>query len=379
MINKKIKIITLILGCTLLSAACSVNLDKAEQALKNFGQDVSDAFSSEEVETEPAPVQTEETTAETTEVSEESAAPTEIEATPVPTATPTPSPVPTATPAPERVDLSELTEDQISDEITVEEETFAERYVFEGEVTGADFSGVRLLISNEQAPNVQTAINAVLNGFYEEAAGVYSRCINDAIAEVSIEYGTPVEGNNDADVTQIAETGETTEATETTDITETTETAETTETTEITVSDVNITGFDPYHVIVGYEYSTNGRVLSVIMTCQVLRGDEIIDEDTEYLSMDLYTGQYINMSVLSDDPDALEEALIEKISETAGEDFDPESVESLFIMVEEAGSASNYARIIAVTEDGAKNAVVDLGEYSDYFNRYGRIVTGIAG
>ena len=65
--------------------------------------------------------------------------------------------------------------------------------------------------------------------------------------------------------------------------------------------------------------------------------------------------------------------------ETAGEDFDPESVESLFIMVEEAGSASNYARIIAVTEDGAKNAVVDLGEYSDYFNRYGRIVTGIAG
>ena len=67
------------------------------------------------------------------------------------------------------------------------------------------------------------------------------------------------------------------------------------------------------------------------------------------------------------------------IKNATGEDFDPESVESLFIMVEEAGSASNYARIIAVTEDGAKNAVVDLGEYSDYFNRYGRIVTGIAG
>ncbi|MBO4241916.1 MAG: hypothetical protein J5883_01395 [Clostridiales bacterium] len=372
--NNKIKLLILCVAGSVLLAACSFDADRAGSALYDLGSNLNDAVEGgddeeKEVIETAAPAETAETEEET-EPSETQADPT---STPVPTATP----MPTATPAPERVDLSELTEDTISDGITVEDEAFEEHYVDGSNTTVASFSGNRILVQIDDAPNVQTSVNLLLDGFYQEAAGLYSRYTNEALSEVALEGGAIALPDDDEEPSDDAEEPED---------------ADTEETDTALPSDGS---FDPYVITVSYDHSTNGRVLSVIMSYTVTRGDETVASTTEYMNIDLYTGQFIIPSVISDDPDALNEALLAELAnspaaqtsdaddedddedEAEDEEADIGDVTQIFIMTEEAGTRATYAEIIGITEDGTVRRVVDLQDYSQYFNRYGRIVFGL--
>ena len=373
MINNKIKLLISCVAASVLLAACSMDLDRAGSAFYDLGNNLNNAVEGEEDEEDEEPAETAAPT-ETAETSEETE-PSETD--PVPTATPAPTstPVPTATPAPERVDLSELTEDTISDGITVEDEAFEEHYVDGSDTTVASFSGNRILVQIADAPNVQTSVNLLLDGFYQEAAGLYARYTNEALSEVALEGGTVVLPSDDEEQDE-----------------DTQETEETEETEDAVLSSDGT--FVPYTVTVSYDHSTNGRVLSVIMSYSVTRGDETVVSATEYMNIDLYTGQFIIPEVISDDPDGLEEALLAELAnipsvqasdedeEDEDEDEDEEDVDvgdvtQVFIMTEEAGTRATYAEIIGITEDGTVSRVVDLQDYSQYFNRYGRLIFGL--
>ena len=256
MINNNIKLLISCVAASVLLAACSMDLDRAGSAFYDLGNNLNNAVEGEEDEEDEEPAETAAPT-ETAETSEETE-PSETD--PVPTATPAPTstPVPTATPAPERVDLSELTEDTISDGITVEDEAFEEHYVDGSDTTVASFSGNRILVQIADAPNVQTSVNLLLDGFYQEAAGLYARYTNEALSEVALEGGTVVLPSDDEEQDE-----------------DTQETEETEETEDAVLSSDGT--FVPYTVTVSYDHSTNGRVLSVIMSYSVTRGDEFVD------------------------------------------------------------------------------------------------------
>jgi len=384
MINNKIKLLILYVAGAVLLTACSMDLDRAGNALQDLGNNLNNAVEGEAdgEDEEPAETAAPTETSETSEVTETEETEPDPTATPVPTSTP----IPTATPAPERVDLSELTEDTVSEGITIEDETFEEHYVDGSDTTVASFSGNRILVQVDSAPNVQTSVNLLLDGFYQEAAGLYARYTNEALSEVALEGGTVVIPS-DEDEEEASEDPEDTED------------AEETEDTALAPDGT----FAPYIVTVSYDHSSNGRVLSVIMSYSVTRGDETVVSSTEYMNIDLYTGQFIIPAVISDDPDALEEALLAELAnipsvqasdddEDSDEDEDEDEAEAeaedgeglnvddvteIFIMTEEAGSRATYAEIIGITEDGIISRVVDLQDYSQYFNRYGRLVFGL--
>lgn len=334
--NKKIRTILSILMITAVSAAataCNFNADKAGEAFDHLGQNISNAVS--EDGTGEAPVVETEITEETTsEVPDETPAETEAEptATPTPAATPAPTatPTPTPTPAPERVDFSELTEDLISDSITVESEDFAESYADdENEITYATFSGNRLLVSEEEAPNIQTSVNLILDGFYLEAEGVYNRCISEAQAEYALI------GEEEEQV------------------------------------------FETYEVTVSYEYGFNGRVLSVRMAYEAVAGEEKIDENVEYIAFDMYTGQYINTASVIADQGEFNRIAGEALAfYTDDEEDTADSFSNIIIFAQDSG---NGVYVIGTDEDGDYvRTLIDVQNLASVFNRYGRILYGIS-
>ena len=335
MLNRKIRNILAAAAITTsvaLIASCNINTDKAGQAFEHLGQNINEAVNGEE-ETEPVVEETElPVPEEAEEVPDETPAETQPEptATPAPTATPTPAatPTPTPTPAPERVDFSELTEDQISDTITVESEDFEESYVDENDITYATFSGNRLLVSEESAPNIQTAVNLILDGFYNEAEGVYNRYISEAQADYAL-------------------IGE--------------------ETEEV---------FEPYDVTVTYEYGFNGRILSVRMEYAVVNGEEVVTDNVEYVNFDMYTGQYIDTSTVVADRAEFDRIAGESLAfSTDDEEDTADSFSDIIIFVQDSGNG-----VYVVGRDAEGNyvrALVDIQNFSGVFNRYGRIVFGI--
>ena len=329
-----------------LLAACSINTDELEQGIYDLGN----AFTSQtvtETEKETVPV--------TTTESEE----TTVETTTEPTATPTPTPTPTATPSPtplpQRVDFSDYTDIDLSDTFTVTVEDFGEKtYSDDNKELLATFEGNRLVVTKAANKTIGDSINLLVDGFYTEAEGAYSR----AVAKAKTEY--------------------------------------------------NLTGVieNPSAVTVDFEYATNGRALSVLMIYEV-KGVET-DETTviDFASFDMLSGQYINFASISKDPAGLEDALRRGLENSLKIQPTPtptpsivpvrpqETVETTEVVEEieakkipsayefealyfapgtEVSDAQNnaFATVYGIYDGTVYSTVIDINAYADLLNRYG--------
>ena len=337
--NKSIAAVTVIaLCCSCLLAACTVDYDRLNDGLYSIGKGVSDAYYGNQSST------TTDGKSVAAEAPEPEATPTpepeeEPEATPTeePTPTPTPKPTPTPTPEPElqRVDFSELTEECIGTDFVVIMEEFAESDNTGNEELLATFSGERMVISDNSSEAVQTAINMILDGFYQEALGYYTRCCADAEAAYIL-AGAP-------------------EA--------------------------------PASVTVDFDYSDNGRVLSVVMSYTVIGIDGEETVKTEYASFDMLTGQYVTTAAIADDVTELEDILKEKLADDvsslpdqigetedekeAREDLEAEDFSEIFIAAQQPGAGTTTVTVYGTADGKVYNTAVNLNDYALYLNRYG--------
>ncbi len=333
---------------TTLLAACSINTDELGQGISDLGN----AFTSQTVR------ETEKETTETTVTEETSATETTVaeKDTPTPTPTATSTPTPTPTPLPQRVDFSEYTDIDLTDVFTVTVEEFGEKtYSDDNTALFATFEGNRLVVTKAANETVRDSINIIVDGFYAEAEGAYNRVIAKAKAEFNL--------------TGVVEI--------------------------------------PSAVNVDFRYTTNGRVLSVLMVYEV-KGVES-DEATviDFASFDMLSGQYINYTTISKDPAGLEDALkkglentlkaqpiptptatpaaTQRTDETVETTVETEAVkipsasdiEVLYVApgpVAADNSGSTFATVYGVSEGVIYTAVIDISAYADFFNRYGTSV-----
>lgn len=327
MLNKKkyTTIMSLLVSSALIITSCSVDQKKFDDAWNHLNENLNEAISESTVANEVDVEETEEAIETQVEVEPTE---TEAEVTPEPVVTEpvaTATPTPTEIPAPERVDFSELTEDILNDTITVATEEFSESYVADDETLISEFSGSRMIILAEDATNVQVAVNLMLDGFYEEALGMYNRYTNEALAEFEL------------------------------------------------LTEEDIEEFIPMGTEVNYEYGFNGRVLSVEMTYQVVREDDVIVEAYECVSFDLYTGSLVTLDSVIRDMDGFMEMAQAQLSFSYGAEEGEEMNFSDISIMARNDDSSVY--ICGTAEDGTRvRALVDINDYSGFMNRYGRIV-----
>lgn len=167
-----------------------------------------------------------------------------------------------------RVDFSSLTETNVLDGFIVEEEKFEENYGTEDE-TYVTFSGKRLLVSMPNNETPATAINLMLNGFYQEAVGSYNRYCDEKQAEAEL-TGTVV---------------------------------------------------TPVEVTVNYSYITNERVIAVKMQYEIADGDKVTSK-TEIELFDMLTAARITNSDVTDNVPELEAKLIAAFKESNVQTYD---------------------------------------------------------
>ena len=326
MSSRTLTAVVILLICSVMAASCNINTQKAGEAFQHLGENLDSAVNG----TEETGAHVEETEAAVPEETEETAEETEAEPEPTPvpeptaTPTPTPSPTPTPEPEPERVDFSELTEDELADGVIIEEESFEESYVNEEDITLVTFSGNRIVISEEDAVNIQTSVNLILDGFYQEAEGVYNRYTSEALAE----YAMPMEEE---------------------------------------------TEYVPYAVTCDYDYGYNGRVLSIVMSYSVVRDDQTVAEHTEYSSFDMYTGQYITTASVVEDQELFRTTCGNILAfATENEEDNADSFANIFIFVEGSG---NGVYIIGTAADGSTvRALADIENIAPALNRYGQLL-----
>ncbi len=278
--------------------------------------------------------ETEETTSsETTESTEtvptESSSVTETageEATPTPSSTPTPIPTPTPTPHPtnERVDFSYLTSSNISENFVVDSETFSESVDTEDNQHLAVFSGKRVLVSKAGSENVSEAVNLILDSFYQEAVGLYSRYAGEAKAA----YG--LSGTVDT----------------------------------------------VYNIEVNFDYSYNKRVLSVVMSYKVTAGNKVLASKEEFSSFDMLTGQYVTLASVAGDLEGLQNALRSKLAKN-----EPiaraSAITDLYIAAQQPGAQTATVEIYGMYNGKRVHTTGDMNEYAQYLNRYGKIIFGV--
>ncbi|MCR4731216.1 MAG: hypothetical protein K5881_09845 [Saccharofermentans sp.] len=339
------KLVALIISAgmtTTFLAACSINTDKLGQGISDLGN----AFYTE-TETEQTTVEpTAEATTATT-VTEETEA-TEA-TTPVPTATPSP------TPLPQRVDYSGYTDINLNDTFTVSSEAFAESsYVDGSDILLAKFEGNRFVVTKAANETVMNSINLIVDGFYKEAAGAYSRAYAKAKAEYDLKGAIE----------------------------------------------------NPYNVICDFQYTVNGRALSVLMVYEVTGAEKntVID----FASFDMISGQYITFNSLCKDPAGLENALraglanslkiqpkpsVEatapaegQTSETtiapaettaAANTVEAKDFEAVYLAPGPATAEpanNNFATLYGVVDGKVYSAVIDMNAYKDFLNRYGQSI-----
>ena len=334
---------------TTFLAACTVNTDELGQGISDLGN----AFGTETEATTAAPAETKETEAT---VSDE----TEVTETEAPTATPTATATPT--PLPERVDFSEYTDIDLTDSFQITLEDFEESaHSDDDTVEFAVFSGNRLVITDAENETAMEAINLVVDGFYQEAAGAYQK----TVAQIKSEY--------------------------------------------ITSGVIENSG----SVYVNFEYVTNGRALSVLMIYAVNVGDKM-DRTVEFASFDMLTGHYITMNSIVSDTDGLEKACKNALAdaikanalaaaqptstptptpatvtttttapttaettvvETIDEDSLPKASDFDVIYIAPTASDTegvHKVTVIGIAKDGIiYEADVEIDAYVDFFNRYG--------
>lgn len=290
--------------------------------------------------------ETEATKSETTE------APTELTTTTVTEETteaiPTPSATPSPTPLPQRVDYSNYTDINLNDTFTVSSEAFSESsYVDNTEILLAKFEGNRFVVTKAANENVMNSINLIINGFYNEAAGAYNRVYSKAKAEYDLK------GSIEA----------------------------------------------PYDVLVNFQYTTNGRALSVLMVYEVSGGEADKTTVIDFASFDMISGQYITFNSVCKDPKGLENALRsglanslkiqpkaseteivgdtpETTAETAAAVNTPEAddFDAVYLAPGPAttdAARNSFATLYGVIDGKVYSAVIDMNAYANFLNRYG--------
>ena len=323
--SKGIMIVVVSVLGTITLAACSINYRELADGINDIGRGmdhmVNGTSSARETE-DPSDTDPTESS-ETDETAE----------TPAPTATPTPAPtgtpVPTPTPMPDRVDFSELTTDEISDTLEVQLEEFAESH--HDEEDGEElvtFAGNRMVLSMPENENIQLALNSLIDGFYYEAEGLYNRYSGEADAAYALDSEIYMEA--------------------------------------------------PYAVSVNFSYSYNGRLLSVIKSYEVTQGEEnIIDEKKEIDTYDVLTGNLVTPAMVAKDTTALGNALAASIAFAASTEevqYTASQVTDPVIVVHAQGNGTAFAEAYGFINGTRFNAPVDLTNYADYLNSYGKIV-----
>ena len=317
-------IVTVSVLGTITLAACSINYNDLADGINDLGKSVDHAFNG----TTAATTVSDQTTADTaSEPSDTLPSPTPT-ATPVPTATPTPTPTPT--PIPQRVDMSELTTDEISEGVEVKIEDFAESFHSDTDYKElVTFKGNRIAVEIPESKNVQTAVNLLLNGFYNETEGLYKRYSDEAQSAYILDAENYLSA--------------------------------------------------PYAVNVKYTYSYNGRVLSVVMEYSVKKGEEeaYVEHKSEIVTLDILTGQYVTPALVAKDYHLLEEVLAQALAQAVSTEekaYTKEDVKDPVIVVHPMSGGTIFAEVYGRIEGELRKTPVDLANYADYLNSYGKIV-----
>ena len=335
------KITALVISAVMVTtvlAACSIDTDKLSEGISDLGN-VFISESEEETEPESDPVITE-VTEESTEVTKPSE--TEATPTPVPTATPTITP----TPNPQRVDFSEYTTEilSFSGNFEVTTESFEESMHSEEDeqVVFATFAGKRVVVTDASSESIRDAINIVVDGFYAEAEGAYTRMTAKAKAEYTL--------------TGVVE--------------------------------------EPYAVNVDIGYLSNGRVLSLLMRYDVTGGKGDSDATViDFASFDMLSGQYVTFAAIARDArsfDGVIRAVLENSlkSQRAGEAAraadeaeaaailekpvpQADEYEAVYVAPTVAENGSSISTVYGIVDGEVYSVSMDMNEYADFFNRYG--------
>ena len=233
------------------------------------------------------------------------------------------TPTPTPHPSNERVDFSNLTNSKLADNFTVDTEEFSES-VEADQKAMAIFSGKRMLVSKAESDNVTQSVNLILDSFYQEAAGLYSRYSGEAKAAYNLSG---------------------------------------------TIDTV-------YTVEVNYDYSFNKRILSVIMSYKVTAGKSVLASSEEFASFDMLTGQYITLASVASDMTGLENALKVKLANnTTG--VKAGLITDLYVMVQHPGAQTATVEIYGTYNGERIHTTGDMNEYAQYLNRFGKLVYGV--
>ena len=282
-----------------------------------------------EDETTETTSDTSETTAygtdETTETTEEDPTPAPS-STPTPTPTSTPTPTPTPHPSNERVDFSYLTCSKLNDGFSIDSEEFSESVDSDDDKAMAVFSGKRMLVSKAASDNIAEAINLILDGFYQEAAGLYTRYSGEAKAA----YG----------ISGVVDT--------------------------------------VYNVEVNFDYSYNNRILSVIMSYKATAGKTVVASKEEFASFDMLTGQYLTLAAVAENWSGLQNALKVKLAKNMPVKVkNPAAIGGIYVTAQQPGAQTATIEIYGIFEGKRYHTTGDMNEFAKYLNRYGKIIYGI--
>lgn len=335
--NKLVALLISASMVTVVLAACTVDYDKLNKGINDLGRAI-DGKST----VETSATVTEADTSAPISATEESSA---EETTPVPTGTATPSPTPTPTEAPaaERVDFSDYSVDILSYsenfEVTTEEFEESSHSEEDDEVLFATFAGTRMVVTSAGSDNIRDAINLIVDGFYKEAEGAYQRMAAKAKAELA----------------------------------------------------VNGVIEEPYAVNVNFEYMTNGRALSVLMSYSVEGRAEDETMVVDFASFDMLTGQYITLATVTNYPvnfenslrTELENAIKSRPAQGEATEEDEEEVttpsadefEKIFVGPTSVETQNHsYAMVYGIADGQIYSSVIEMDAYADFFNRYGASV-----
>ena len=335
--NKLVALLISASMVTVVLAACTVDYDKLNKGINDLGRAI-DGKST----VETSATVTEADTSAPISATEESSA---EETTPVPTGTATPSPTPTPTEAPaaERVDFSDYSVDILSYsenfEVTTEDFEESSHSEEDDEIVFATFAGTRMVVTEAGSDNIRDAINLIVDGFYKEAEGAYKRMADKAKAELTL----------------------------------------------------NGVIEEPYAVNVDFEYMTNGRTLSVLMSYTVEGRAEDETMVVDFASFDMLTGQYITVATVTNYPvnfenslrTELENAIKSRPAQGEATEEDEEEVttpsadefEKIFVGPTSVETQNHsYAMVYGIADGQIYSSVIEMDAYADFFNRYGASV-----